>query len=66
MSKLLEDPKVAALVNKQVAAAIKAHKTNVLGAIKAQLNESKGLNDKLGHKAVTTHLKAVEAVVKAA
>lgn len=64
MSKLLEDPKVAALVEKQVAAAVKAEKKRALEVVKAAVAEGKGLEDKAAKKAVAESLKTVIAELK--
>ncbi len=45
MSKLLEDPKVAALVEKEVAKAIKAERKRVLDELKAVTAEIKSPAD---------------------
>lgn len=64
MSKLLEDPKVAALVEKQVAAAVKAEKKRALEVVKAAMAEGKSLEDKAVKKAVGESLKTVLAELK--
>lgn len=62
MSKLLEDPKVAALVEKEVAKAVKAETKRCLEVVKAvELPE-----DKAAAKAVKEALKSVIAGIKEA
>jgi DNA-binding FrmR family transcriptional regulator len=65
MSKLLDDPKVAALVEKQVAAAVKAEKKRTAEVVKTHLAEAKNLGEKAAKGAATNSLKAVLADLKA-
>lgn len=62
MSKLLEDPKIAALVEKSVATAVKTERKRVLEIIKGAKTEATEAKDKSG----ILRLKFVETGVKAA
>lgn len=62
MSKLLEDPKVAALVEKSVAAAVKTERKRVLEIVKLEKTKATEAKDKVG----VTYLKFVEAGIKVA
>lgn len=66
MSKLLEDPKIAALVEKEVAKATKVERTRVLNIIKDAGAENKTNEDKAVKKVVDTTLKGLTASIKAA
>ena len=62
MSKLLEDPKIAALVEKSVAAAVKAERKRVLDIVKVQ----KGNAAEAKNKEAVNLFKSTEADIKAA
>ena len=64
MSKLLEDEKVAALVEKEVAKAVKTETKRVLDVVKTQLDANKETEDKAVKKIVDGVLKAVVADIK--
>jgi len=66
MSKLLEDPKIAALVDKQVAKAVKAETARVLTIVKTEANCAKDIESKDVKKVVTTILRDIATHVKAA
>lgn len=66
MSKLLEDPKVAALVEKQVAAAVKAETKRILELVKAGKAEFDEVEDKVMKKTVANFAKDLTAAIKAA
>lgn len=66
MSKLLEDPKVAVLVEKSVAAATKAETKRILSIVKDCAVSAKELEDKAAKKAVADALKAITADIKIA
>jgi hypothetical protein len=63
MSKLLEDPKVAALVVRQVAAAVKSERKRVLEVVKSV--DVKSIEDKAAQKAAKAVLTEISAAVKA-
>ena len=63
-AKLLADPKVAALVEKQVATAVKAEKKRAAEVVKTAIAEAKDLEDKAAKKAVAESLKSVLAELK--
>lgn len=64
MSKLLDDPKVAALVEKKSAEAAKNERKRVLEVLKSV--DVKAIEDKSSQKAVKAVLAEVTAEVKAA
>lgn len=64
MSKLLDDPKVAALVEKEAAKARKGALKQAQEALKARLDEAKSIEDKTTKKAVADALKSAVADVK--
>lgn len=68
MSKLLEDPKVAALVEKSVAAATKAETKRVLEIVKTQSNLDENVatsaQQKETRKVVTQVFKQLTAAIK--
>jgi len=64
MSKLLADPKVAALVEKERAAAVKAERKRALEVVKSV--DVKSIEDKASAKAVKAVLAEVAAEIKAA
>jgi hypothetical protein len=66
MSKLLEDPKVAALVEKEVAKAKKEATKAALAAVKEAVDANKEVEDKGIKKAVAEVLKSVTAGIKEA
>lgn len=66
MSKLMDDPKVAALVEKQAAAAVKAETKRVLSIVKDATAGAKELEDKTAKTAVVEALKSVMADIKIA
>ena len=66
MSKLLEDPKVAALVEKEVAKAKKEATKAALAAVKEAVDANKEVEDKGVKKAVAEVLKSVTAGIKEA
>lgn len=65
MSKLLEDEKVAALVEKETAKAEKAETKRILGLIKDAVAVNKETEDKTVKKAVAEVLKDLVAEIKA-
>ncbi len=64
MSRLLEDPKVKAIVEKQIASAVKAERSRVLGIVKGI--DVKGIEDKGAAKTAKAVLADVTAQIKAA
>lgn len=66
MSKLLNDPKIAALVEKSAAAAAKAENKRVLAIVKDQLTGAKALEDKVVKSTVTGILKDITIEMKMA
>lgn len=66
MSKLLEDPKVAALVAKHEAAATKAATKAAIEVVKAAIEDNKDVEDKVVKKAVAEVLKGIVASIKEA
>ena len=66
MSKLLEDPKVAALVEKMAVAATKAETKRILSIVKDGAASANNLEDKAAKKAVAEALKAITADIKLA
>ena len=66
MSKLLEDPKVTALVEKTEKIATKAETKRVLEVVKAATEANKETEDKAVKKAVAEVLKGIVAGIKEA
>lgn len=66
MSKLLEDPKIAALVEKERAKAVKETARTVAGVIKEALEENKATEDKAVKAAVNTLLRGLNSGIKEA
>ena len=66
MSKLLEDPKVAALVEKTEKNAVKAETKRVLEVVKSATEANKETEDKAVKKAVAEVLKGIVAGIKEA
>lgn len=64
MSKLLEDEKVAALVAKQVAAAIKAERKRALSVVQTAQKDAAILDDKVAKKTVLGVLKTITVNLK--
>lgn len=66
MSKLLEDPKIAALVEKESAKAVKAERARALNVVKGEVEVNKTNEDKAAKKLVAGVLKNIGDGIKAA
>lgn len=66
MSKLLEDPKVAALVEKSATSAVKVETKRILEVVKSTKEAAKDIEDKIVKKVVLETLKDIEGQIKQA
>lgn len=66
VSKLLEDPKIAALVEKATLAGQKSAKSDAVAAVKDALTDNKDCEDPAIKKAVNAALKSVLEAIKQA
>jgi hypothetical protein len=66
MANLKDDPKVVALVEKEVKKAVTAERKRALDVVKAQVEANKETEDKATRNIVATTLKAVTAALKEA
>lgn len=64
MSKLLQDPKIEALVEKEVAKAVKAERKRCLDVVKEQVAINKEREDKSVKRVVSDVLKSTTAEIK--
>ena len=66
MSKLLEDPKIAVLVEKEATKAVKAERVRALNVVKGEVEANKTNEDKVAKKSVAGILKNITDGIKAA
>lgn len=64
MSKLLEDPKIASLVEKEAAKAVKAERSRILEGVKELKSEYADSEDKVAKKTAVAVVASVTKIVK--